>query len=558
MDSLQDPMLDEGIIWSFPDKGWYGQTVDLDGDKSTSDTPAFVDDSGGGLNGNVPNDQIELSEIDMSLSFPMQMLQKDGDFEQVGELLNVWLLGHMVEGIYDSNELNSYLDLPDNHLDGGNQIDAGTITTFSEFMYPKASDWYAPWVGTVETNRVFLDERVNRLRYTPSGDGGQGGLPTPLMLDGRNQPGGADGVTATNNPWPRQSIATRILDSFVCDGPGRPDVDNDGSLIVTLQDVINNPGLTYGDLDPDDNIDFESNSYWHSYYNANGYSGKATPGMININTAPVEVLRTLPHMYKTVHPAEPSGNDQNPRTLVPESIVQWRELHNGGVDNITNDSGFTGGPNYSGYDAGGELFSNRSATIGLTLGGGIKDTRGFSSPAEIGLLRQIGVLDNVFEPWHIDLEHQAIRDIGAWSINFASMEPFSDATGTGEMIWDDLNGNTRFDVGESTAGAPLSTDVNFTDYYGENVLTGDGVSGDSEELNLLQSGISNLITTNSDVFTVHMRIRTFKRNPITGVWDATNLDYIIDDSRYVMLVDRSNVESPSDKPRILYFEKLPN
>ena len=60
------------------------------------------------------------------------------------------------------------------------------------------------------------------------------------------------------------------------------------------------------------------------------------------------------------------------------------------------------------------------------------------------------------------------------------------------------------------------------------------------------------------MFTVHFRIRTFKRNSVTGIWDATDLDQIVDDSRYVMLVDRSNVETPSDKPKILYFEKLPN
>ena len=552
MDSQQDPQIDQGIIWSFPDKGWYGQTVDLDGDKSTSDTPAFEDTD---VEGDQGFESIQQNEIDMALTFPMQMLQKDSDFEQVGELLNVWLLGHMLEGVYDSTALNSYLDLPDSHLDGGDQIDAGTITTFSEFMYPKSSDWFAPWVGRVEVNRVTLDERVNRLRFAPQGSGGEGSLPTPFMLDGRNESDGAGGATATNNPWPRQSIASRVLDSFVCDGPGRPDLDNDGSSIVTLQDVIDNPDLRYGDLDPDDNMDFESTSYWHSYYNANGFSGKATTGLININTAPVEVLRTLPHMYKTVHPTQLTltGNDQNPRLLVPESIVQWRELHTGDTAGVLSGLGFTGGPNYSVSDV-----SNRSLTTGLTVGGGLKDTRGFSSPSEIGLLQQYGTLDDVLEPWHIDLQHQAIRDARAWSISFAAMDPFMDATDTGELIFQDINENFQYDVGESTAGAPLSTDVNTNTYYGENAYVGDGVSGDSEEINLLQAGISNLIVTNSDVFTVHMRIRTFKRNPITGVWDATDIDQIVDDSRYVMLVDRSNVESPSDKPRILYFEKLPN
>ena len=556
MDSEFDPMVlanapaGTSIVWSFPDKGWYGQTVDGDGDQSTSDTPAFEDLDA--------NESIQFSEVDMSLAFPMQMLQKDKDFEQVGELLNVWLLGHMLEGTYDATVVDSFLDLPDSHLDGGDNVDAGTVTTFSEFMYPDATDWFAPWVARVETNRVILDERVNRLRYISQGNGGEDSLPTPFMIDGRNESDGAGGVTSIDNPWPRQSIAARVLDSFVCDGPGRPDVDNDGSLIVTLQDVIDDPSLRYGDLDPDDNIDIEGNSYWHSFYNANGYSGKATPGLININTAPVEVMRALPHMYKAVHKTQTNGNDQNPRTLIPESIVQWRELQNGSFVNAITSTGITGGPDFStGYN-GDEPYSNRSLTLGLTLGGGVKDTRGFSSPGEIGVLQQSGSVDDVYEPWHLDAEHQAVRDAGAWHINFAAMEPFFDATGTGEMIWDDLSGNNRYDTGEPVAGAHLSTDVNAVDYYTVNDLIGDGVSGDAEEMNLLQSGISNLITTNSDVFTVHMRIRTFKRNPVTGIWDATDIEQIVDDSRYVMLVDRSNVNIPSDKPKILYFEKLPN
>ena len=148
-----------------------------------------------------------------------------------------------------------------------------------------------------------------------------------------------------------------------------------------------------------------------------------------------------------------------------------------------------------------------------------------------------------------------------------SSEPF--------LIPDSFSTNPLLDL----IGANLSTDVVTTSFsyappyndwegfYGSTAYTddlayhtvlGDRVSGDSEELNLLQSGISNLITTTSDMFTVHMRIRTFKRNPITGVWNATDLDHIIDDSRYVMLVDRSEVNTPADKPKILYFEKLPN
>jgi hypothetical protein len=76
-------------------------------------------------------------------------------------------------------------------------------------------------------------------------------------------------------------------------------------------------------------------------------------------------------------------------------------------------------------------------------------------------------------------------------------------------------------------------------------------------LNLLFKGISNLVTTRSDVFTVYLRVRQIKQNPTTGVWDGTSNEHVIDDARYVMCVDRSEVNSPSDQPRILYFQKVP-
>jgi hypothetical protein len=92
--------------------------------------------------------------------------------------------------------------------------------------------------------------------------------------------------------------------------------------------------------------------------------------------------------------------------------------------------------------------------------------------------------------------------------------------------------------------------------YRELHLTGDRVAGDAEEQSLLFSGISNMITTRSDVFTVHLRVRTFKRNPDSGVWDATDRKRIVDDARYVMVVDRSEVEHPGDRPRILMLQRV--
>ena len=63
------------------------------------------------------------------------------------------------------------------------------------------------------------------------------------------------------------------------------------------------------------------------YFNAQGYTGRGTPGLVNINTAPLEVLRTMPHMYKFIH--EVYAPASNLRTALPEAMIQYRERFNG-------------------------------------------------------------------------------------------------------------------------------------------------------------------------------------------------------------------------------------
>ncbi|MEC8818299.1 MAG: hypothetical protein VXX30_04370, partial [Planctomycetota bacterium] len=88
------------------------------------------------------------------------------------------------------------------------------------------------------------------------------------------------------------------------------------------------------------------------------------------------------------------------------------------------------------------------------------------------------------------------------------------------------------------------------------VYAPDMVGGDAEEANLLFSGIANMLTTRSDVFTVYFTVRSFKQDPATGYWDATDKEMVIDESRYVMVIDRSTVEGPTDQPRVLAFSKV--
>ena len=102
---------------------------------------------------------------------------------------------------------------------------------------------------------------------------------------------------------------------------------------------------------------------------------------------------------------------------------------------------------------------------------------------------------------------------------------------------------------------PLSTGV-AGDSIPETVYRPDMVGGDAEEANLLFSGMANLLTTRSDVFTVYFTIRSFKQDPISGYWDATDKAMVIDESRYVMVLDRSSVNGPTDQPRVLAFSKV--
>ncbi|MCP4835239.1 MAG: hypothetical protein GY895_10805, partial [Phycisphaera sp.] len=86
----------------------------------------------------------------------------------------------------------------------------------------------------------------------------------------------------------------------------------------------------------------------------------------------------------------------------------------------------------------------------------------------------------------------------------------------------------------------------------------DSVAGDAEEAYLLFSGISNLVSVRSDTFTAYIQIKSFKQNPVTGIWDAMDPEFLVDDSRYVFQIDRSNCQRPSDAPLIRMLNKVPS
>ncbi len=379
-----------------------------------------------------------------TLVFTMQMLQRDDDFEQVGELLNVFMFGHELK--FDGpGEFTSYEE---------------TTQTFSEFMIDK------PMVGA--------GVRVNRLRMIPSQSNNLG-----QIVGARVPPNTSYNPRDPLHFVPDLPAGTRVIDAFVCDGPG-----------------IN--GLAGTD----------------DYLGAIGFSGKLTPALLNVNTAAQEVMRAIPHNSRLVH--EVDSPSANPYVRVPEAIVRYRER-------FGDPTAAFSPPGYR--DRGSADFLSNSDLDYL------RGDRGFVSLAELLLLERPATF--------LLTGNQSLNPNENYRISFPGLDPYRD-----------------LDQVQSTR---ISIDLNDVKDAAGDVFP-DDVSEDVEEHNLLFAGMSNLLTTRSDVFTVYFRIRSFRQNPVgpagVPVWDATDLEFIVDDSRYVMLVDRSEVNKPSDKPKILYLERL--
>jgi hypothetical protein len=462
--------------------------------------------------------------------FAYQFSQKDRDFEQIGEIANVPLWGTEVR-----------YPIPGNGR-------AETVRTLSEILadeddldsetHPIEPGVYRNRFRTFAGFEVGLEPDLDtgEIAVYPEGDDAR--QPVPVL---GAAPGGLD--ADQESEWeaffatrPRIPAGVGLFDALVCDDRGMFWRDTDGDLDVDSDDLLLARLL--------------------SPANARGFSGGATPGLVNLNTAPVEVLRTLPHWWRMVYndsdfqgslaPGEVVNvpDALSPRVRLPEAFLRYRDQ----------------APSPStarGWAEGGAAFQDLTLPNYLDRGlaedelpgfagyfPGMRNHRGVESIGELRLLQR--VVEGI--------------DDGSWgrrlngSVEFGGLDPFR----TGSELLDaeyGYRGNVfRFDTRLATDRTIGIDSPNPEDASA--FLRPDTTPGDAEERNLLFSGVSNLVGVRSDVFTVYFRVRTFRRNPITGIWDATDPEHILGDDRYVMLVDRSKVERPEDKPEIVFFQKL--
>lgn len=462
--------------------------------------------------GNYPNDVIlgdkgfrlddwqDLNEL-TAMRGPLQMLQKDADFEQIGEILNVFCWGPAI--------------------DVGSSVTApATERTFSEIMVQEADSEDQP-----AGRGVF----VNRLRITPFRD---------PDTDGTSPTDGPTAIldTPPTAPYvPTLPAGVGLFDALVCDDRGliRLDLNNDGTISPAEWDAAE----------------------YRRPRNAAGFEGRNTPGLVNVNTALIETLKALPHMTRLASSDRDFGPlggpanvlsiapNLNPFTRVAESLVRYRDR------TILQASGTISppvpNPNFlPGYVERGLAQNAIPGTNGFLEG--MRGERGIGSIGELLLLQRY-LDDPGYDLWAVErsfsIEFGGL-DPYRWSVANPTQGGVGYASGVAYRIATDVVNGRDVANPEQTAPLPL--------------VRPDFVGGDAEERAVLFAGLSNLVTTRSDVFTVSLRIRAVRQDSVSGIWDGTRPELIVDDSRYVMVIDRSQVERPGDRPRILALRKVSN
>ena len=601
---------------------------------------------------------------------PLQMLLKDNDFEQIGELSHVFLWGPVLQlpdapvpqrtfgdplPFEDTLLWQQWRNMP--HPIGDEEDGFAVVRTFSEVMteiaehqdYLNATPIDEGGFG-LSTDFVLPPSDLPGGGAAPPGPAdaypvGYGALANRLDMDlGYNQDGGdflferpwrqvLGGGRFTNLPAyrPKLPAGAGLFDSVTVDGRGlnvrHPDLNVDDTY--TPQEALR------AEVDRFDLV--------------HGFSNKPTKGLLNINTASPEVLRALPQMSRLVYNdyfEDPAFADFRGRFARSATWAARGEVRFGHTSGQPDSDGAYSNHKHIRLAESVERYRTGDALLRST-----KDFR-LGIPPEQQWIPQPSMADRGFTgtDWG-DTDQNDVRydDIPGYYGFFPGMrnerglvslgelltmqrtsfeefelvDPDGDGTGDGPDVggWiyrsqsvralgnspygnppnfvypgDDPTPAERFFIAcrgylndelpspaggggkliASQADARVSTDRNTLrrtilgrrnnqPYFNPNDLSDnipvdeyapDMVSGDAEEMNLLFSGMANMITTRSDVFTVYMTIRTFKQDPVSGVWDASKEENIIDQSRYVMIVDRTEVDSPTQRPEIRAFSKV--
>ncbi|MCC6678820.1 MAG: hypothetical protein IT436_16945 [Phycisphaerales bacterium] len=266
---------------------------------------------------------------------------------------------------------------------------------------------------------------------------------------------------------------------------------------------------------------------------------RLTPGLININTAPLAVLRLLPLLAPTSDAAAwwwasaidgetPLAQDAD----IAATVMAYR-------DKI---------PVLTRPDSGGafEVVDFRDRGSGGYADPEIEDPTKLNgrSGRPVGATSPIGVGTGI----DVIREDPGFRSLGevlaARFVNPTDQTTFRDRNNIDHLAYDSVR-NTVKGVTSTLHKDPV-----------DGVLKATRVDDPYAEKLAVASGLLNTISVRSDVYAVWFVVRGYQQSDVEGLKQDDPMRPSIE-RRYVMVVDRSNVMRRGDKPRVLLFKEVP-
>lgn len=265
---------------------------------------------------------------------------------------------------------------------------------------------------------------------------------------------------------------------------------------------------------------------------AYGSLTRATVGTININTAPVEVMRLLPGLSPPPT-TDALGQQQwwwttgahDSRSDIPATIKAYRDKTvyrpiGSGSESLD----FVGLTNVPGhpldYTGRGEsaVFTGSATRIE-----GLREEHGFMTPAELLAVRDRNFPSNASYPAPHDMDR-----LGRNAMSLA-------VPGTGGV--DSIGYGSSGGLGQGGPGD-------------------DQIIDEHDEQLALLNGVLSSVSTRSDFFAVWFVIHGYQRSDVENLSPNDPLVPSVA-RRYLMIVDRSNVVRLGDRPRVLVLRELP-
>ncbi|TVQ62711.1 MAG: hypothetical protein EA378_05125 [Phycisphaerales bacterium] len=293
--------------------------------------------------------------------------------------------------------------------------------------------------------------------------------------------------------------------------------------------------------------------------------GSATgviPGTININTAAIDVLRTIPLFSpppNSVDPGNISLSNNASSGVYPIDTYWWEETANEAAHDVRSDIAATllayrdmiGVSTRRGGDLGNIEFdpdfldfsidptnpelSGRRNTVGpgglpITGSNAVRNTPGLLSTGEIFNLRATSVEQSLIGTNYI--EPHSIDRLGLHPFLEAGIQPSPDINQPGVD-------NLRYgDLGANSTGRS------------------DGIDAEHDQRLAIANAALASTSVRSDYYAVWFVLHGYQRADVEGLADDEPLVPSVR-RRYLMIIDRSNVTLAGQRPRILDFRRVP-